>query len=244
MFVFRPFPVMTLASVAALAILVTLGTWQLERRAEKHAFLDAIAAKAKSEPVPLEQALASPDPRFVRVQIELPAHCEGQAIVNGFEVDNGVTVTGGNLIVPAKRPDGSWIMVARGFVPGDVMREWGGRIEGAPCPSRVLGVAVLTEANTGGWFTPAPDRAARRWFSYDALDMGRAAGLSPVSPWIARLEPEPEMEEGIYPRPTAYAADVPDNHLTYALTWYGLALTLIGVYLGFHVSAGRLGFAK
>lgn len=241
---FRPFPIMTAASVLALAVLIALGTWQMQRRAEKQEFLAALAAKAKSDPISLEQALALADPRYVRVRIEAPANCAGQALVNGFEIDNGTTVPGGDVLTPVKMANGAWILVARGFVPEEVMKEWGGRIEGAPCPSSVSGVAVLTPSSEGGYFTPKADRAARRWYAYDAADIGKATGVAPISPWIARLEPEPDLEEGIYPRPQAYAADVPDNHLTYALTWFGLALTLIGVYVAFHISAGRLGFSK
>lgn len=241
---FRPLPYLTAASAVALAVLIALGTWQMGRRAEKHEFLAALAEKAKAEPVSLEQALASPDPRYIRVRIEAPANCESQALVNAFQVDNGTTVTGADMVTPVRMANGGWLMVARGFVPDDVMKEWGGRIESAPCPSNVMGVAILTPSVGGGYFTPKADRAARRWFAYDATDMGQALGLTAVSPWVARMEPEPEMEDGIYPRPAAYAADVPDNHLTYALTWYGLALTLIGVYAAFHISAGRLGFSK
>lgn len=239
---FRPLPLMTVASVLALAVLIALGTWQLQRRAEKHAFLAALAEKAKSGPVPLEQALALPEPRYVRVRVEAPTNCEGQALVNGFQIDAGRTVPGGDVVTPVRLPDGTWIYVARGFLPDDVLKEMGGHIENAPCPGQISGVAVLTPSNDGGYFTPKADRAARRWFAYDALDIAKANGLNPVSPWVARLEPEPDLEEGIYPRPQAYAADIPDNHLTYALTWYGLALTLIGVYAAFHIAAGRLGF--
>lgn len=241
---FRPLPFLTVASVAALAVLIALGTWQMARRAEKQEFLALLAEKAKAEPIPIEQALALPDPRFVRVRIEAPANCDAQGLVNGFQVDNGQTVPGGDLLTPVRLSDGAWLMAARGFVPEEVMKEWGGRIESAPCPTSVSGVAVLTPATKGGYFTPKADRAARRWYAYDAADIALANGLAPVVPWIARLEPEPELEEGVYPRPQAYAADIPDNHLTYAMTWYGLALTLIGVYVAFHVSAGRLGFSK
>jgi surfeit locus 1 family protein len=241
---FRPFPVMTAASLAALCVLIALGTWQMSRRAEKQAFLSALAERAQAAPVSVETGLAMPDPRYVRVRIEAPALCEGQAMVNTFVVDNGRTVPGADLLTPVRLPDGRTLMVARGFVPEDVTKEWGGKIESAPCPSNVAGDAVLTPASQGGYFTPKPDRAAKRWFSYDAGDMGKAAGLAQVAPWVARLEPEADMEEGVYPRPMAYAADVPDNHLTYAMTWYGLALTLIGVYAAVHVSAGRLGWRK
>lgn len=244
MLFFRPLPYLTAASVVALAVLIALGTWQLNRRAEKHVFLAAIAAKANAEPVALEQALAQSDPRFVRVRIEAPANCAAQVLVNGFQVDNGQTVPGGDVLTPVQMADGAWILVARGFLPDTVLKELGGHIENAPCPTRVQGVAVLTPANAGGAFTPNADRVSRRWFAYDAADIGKANGLNPILPWVARLEPEADLEPDIWPRPQGYATDIPDNHLTYALTWYGLALTLIGVYLAFHISAGRLGFSK
>ncbi len=35
-----------------------------------------------------------------------------------------------------------------------------------------------------------------------------------------------------------------NSHLGYAITWYGIACALIGVYLAFHHQAGRLRFGR
>ena len=48
---------------------------------------------------------------------------------------------------------------------------------------------------------------------------------------------------GGLPRFAGYRVDIPNNHLQYALTWFGLALTLVGVYLVYHVKNGRLSFS-
>lgn len=242
--IFRPYPIMTAAAVLGLAVLIALGTWQLGRRAEKQAFLAAVAAKSALPPVPLEEALAHPDPRYVRVRIDAPANCEAQVLVNAFQVWSGKTIGGGKLVTPVKMTNGSWLMVDRGFLPEDVLAERGGRIESVSCTFSVEGVAVLTPSSPGGWFTPSADRGGRRWFAFDAEDIGRANGLAPVAPWFARLLPPEDPEPDSWPSPEVYAADIRDNHLTYAMTWFGLALTLIGVYVAFHISAGRLGFSK
>lgn len=236
--VFRPLPGLTFAALVALGVLIALGAWQLERRSEKHAFLAAVEARRAAAPSSLEAALALEDPSFVRVQIELPTNCAAQALVQRFQILEGRTVTGADLLTAARMPDGRAVLVARGFVPDAEQAAWGGRAEGAPCPAAISGVAVITPGAAPGMFTGAPDPANRRWYAYDAKGIGAYFNLALAAPVVLRLEPRPD-DKG-WPRPLSYAQDIPDNHLIYALTWFGLALTLVGVYAAYHVSLGRL----
>jgi surfeit locus 1 family protein len=235
---FRPLPILSAATCVGLAIAIALGVWQLQRREVKQTFLAAVETRRAADPISLEAALAQADPSFTRVQIELPSNCAAQAFVQRFQILEGRTVTGADLITAARMPDGRAVLVARGFVPDSEQAKWGGQVEGAPCPSAINGVAVVTPGTKPGMFTAEPDVAARRWYAYDANGIATAFNLTLAALVILRLEPGPQ--DGGWPRPLAYAQDIPDNHLIYALTWFGLALTLVGVYAAYHISLGRL----
>jgi len=78
------------------------------------------------------------------------------------------------------------------------------------------------------YFTPADDPARGNWFTRDPQAVAAAKGLGPVAPfYVAQESPVPP---GGLPKPGALRAALPNNHLQYALTWFGLALTLVGVF--------------
>jgi len=88
-----------------------------------------------------------------------------------------------------------------------------------------------------GTFTPAsePARNLFYWPDYPAMlasvpEAGRG-DLSAV-PFFIEADAEPANPGG-FPRGGVTRLSLPDRHLEYALTWYGLALTLIGVFFAF-----------
>jgi surfeit locus 1 family protein len=82
--------------------------------------------------------------------------------------------------------------------------------------------------DTRGWFVPANDLAKDQWFVRDVGEMARARGLSRVAPFWIDLEPT--SQPAGWPRPGQTQLAVPNNHLQYAFTWFGIALTLVGVF--------------
>ncbi|HAH10313.1 MAG TPA: hypothetical protein DCL54_16150 [Alphaproteobacteria bacterium] len=237
---FRLYPVLTAAALTAMAVLVALGTWQIQRRAAKHAFLDKVAARAAEQPVPLEQVLSSPDPEYRRVQIAMPTDCQRQALVNGFIVEGGRTIPGATVITPGLLPNGDAVLVARGFVPNAILKGQSDWRQSTDCPDQLQGIAVWAPPQSAGTFTPPANLSEPRWYHWDGVGMARHLGLKLKTAAILRMEPESPVRPA-WPRPQAYALNIPNNHLVYALTWYGLALTLFGVYIAFHWSRGRIG---
>jgi surfeit locus 1 family protein len=91
--------------------------------------------------------------------------------------------------------------------------------------------------------TPAPVIADRVWFAVDLAGMARAAGMRSVADYYVATTYVGEDGRPI-PNPFAQAGRgdplPPARHLGYAATWWGLAIVLVGVYLAYHVSVGRL----
>jgi surfeit locus 1 family protein len=93
-----------------------------------------------------------------------------------------------------------------------------------------------------GIFTPAPDAKARLWFVKNVPEIAATLGVAVQAPIIIEADATPNP--GGWPLGGQTVLDFPNNHLQYALTWFGLALALIGVYLLYHRSRGRLSFGR
>ena len=89
-----------------------------------------------------------------------------------------------------------------------------------------------------GWFSAADDPAGRHFYTLDPAAMGAALGLRQVAPFVlVALGPE----TGALPDPAHHLPQPPNNHLNYALTWYGLALGLVLVFASWAHSVLRSG---
>ena len=189
-------------------MLVSLGTWQVQRLAWKEAVLADIETRIAAEPVAIP---AAPDPVEDRF---LPVTAEGAYVQGELHVLASVKRVGpGYRIIAPFETDGRRIMVDRGFISTE-----------AKAATRPLGAAVI-EGNLH-WpdeidgFTPEPDVAGNIWFARDVPAMAEALGTEPL---LVVLRNAPTGEG--YPSPLPVdTAGIPNDHLEYALTWFSLAI--------------------
>ena len=224
---FRPSVALTLAWAVATTVLLALGTWQLQRFAWKSELIAKARSAATAAPAPLPAELAEPGAvEFRRVRVS-GAYLPGKAVALGLVTRDGRA--GSRLLVPFRLEDGRTVLVDRGFVPEDRLQE----ALAAPPPEgpRVL-EGVLRTASAGTWATPAPDPRVPRWYAPDTEAIGRHLGLA-LEPFFLVLQ-EREPEAAAFPQPIPVAVDLPNPHLGYALTWFGLA----GVLLAFYILVG------
>ena len=206
--------------------LVGLGTWQVQRRAWK---LDLIArtetrvqAPAVPAPSPAAWDRVGPDDAYRHVTLAGRFLHDRETLVQAV-TDYGA---GSWVLTPLRREDGSLVLVNRGFVPGD-RKDPATRREGQVAEAvRVTGLLRLTEP--GGAFLRANDPAGNRWYSRDVAAIAAARGLSDVAPYFVDADATPNP--GGLPLGGLTVVAFPNNHLVYAVTWYGLALMLGGFF--------------
>jgi surfeit locus 1 family protein len=222
-----------LFTVTAFVVLVSLGTWQLERKAWKEALIRTVTERiaAAPEPLPSREVSMRLDPaeaEFRRVAFSAEFLHDKEALVytTGSALRADVSGPGYWVFTPARLPDGSLLVVNRGFVP-EGRQNPGTRGEGQ-VPGRVDIVGALRWPETPGWFAPKGDVAHNLWFARDHLAIAAAKNWSPVAPFYVEQEAPPAP--GGLPRVGKIEPKLPDNHLQYAITWYGLALVLAGVF--------------
>jgi surfeit locus 1 family protein len=224
-----------LATLVALTILLGLGTWQLQRREWKENLIAQVESRAHGEPGAIVPEAdwprweASRD-EFRRVRVTGTFLHEHETPVHGLSPgQRGSPVQGFYLMTPLRLPSGALVMVNRGFVPSD-LRDPSTRPESQPKGEvTVIGLVRAPESRT--WFTPDDVPAANRWFTRDPAAIAAAGGLGPVAPFYVEADATPNP--GGWPRGGQTRLDLPNNHLQYALTWYGLAVTLVAVFGSF-----------
>jgi surfeit locus 1 family protein len=99
----------------------------------------------------------------------------------------------------------------------------------------ITGIARYRGADGAGWFTPSNQPEARMWYSYDLPALEQALGL-PLLPVVVEADERPNP--GGLPIGGLSQIVLANNHLQYAVTWYGLALTLVAVYVAFSLQRG------
>lgn len=198
--------------VLGLASFVGLGVWQLQRLEWKQGVLAEIEAQIAGEAVPLP---AEPDPEADRYQpVEISgAMGEGELHVLVSSRDYGA---GFRIIAPFTTGDGRRIMVDRGFVLNeakDAARTTGEmRLEGN-----------LHWPDERDSYTPEDDPEGNWWYARDVEKMARALGTDPVLV-IARTRTDPQVR----PMPVT-TEGIPNDHLEYAMTWFLMAVTWVGM---------------
>ncbi len=224
-------------TLAGLAILIGLGNWQMHRLAWKEGLIAAIAERAHAEPVPLAAAeRRGGDVEYLRVKARGTLLNDKELDFYAFDEQAG---PGWHILTPLWIADGSVVFVNRGFVP-DELKDAAKRRDGGPAGEvEIIGLARKPEA--AGAFTPANDAGKNIWYWRDLPAMA-AAAFGPETPRVvpfvvdAELDPRPP---GGWPKGGVTRLELPNRHLEYALTWYGLAAALLGVFAVFAAARWR-----
>lgn len=219
-------------SAFVLAVLLGLGTWQLQRLHWKNGLIAQIEARVHASPVPLTDALAGlgrgDDLEYTRVAVT-------GRWVPGIERYLWAPASSGpgwHVYAPLKTAAGLVVLVNRGFVP-DARRDPATRPEPAEAGEvSLIGLLRMPEAKH--MFTPDNDVERNIWYSRDISGMAQSMAGSvgaAIAPFAIDAEAGATQSPG--PQGGVTRLELPNSHLQYAVTWYGLAATLVGVYVAF-----------
>lgn len=224
----------TVMTLLALPILIGLGVWQLERLAWKDHLIASIADGLRKTPAPLEQpadawkALA----RLEYVPVSVRGRFRHADERHLFATADGVM--GWHVYTPLETEGGHVVLVNRGFVP-DQLKDPAKRPAGQVADA-VTVTGLLRQPGVRGWFEPEPDRVRNVWYwrDLDALAASLPADVprDRILPFFVDAAAEPANPGG-WPKGGVTRLDIPNRHLEYALTWFGLAATLVAVFAAY-----------
>jgi surfeit locus 1 family protein len=231
---FRPYPGFTIACAILFAILSGLGMWQLERLQWKRALIAQVNSHIAAAPLALDTVLAMRQDEAQYRRVSLTGRFDHGREAYVFTTDQGAAVY--HVLTPFTTSDGKVLMVDRGGVPKeklDPATRAAGNVEG---DVQVTGVWRVPDPP--GTFTPPPDAAKRIWFARDLAAIAAVSHLRLAAPVV--IEADAASNPGGWPRGGQTVVSFRNQHLSYAVTWFALALCLLGVWLAYHISKGRI----
>jgi surfeit locus 1 family protein len=206
---------------------VALGIWQVQRRAWKLDLIARVEAGARAAPVPAPGPARWPGLDVHGSEYRRVA-AAGIFLHDRETLVQAVTVRGAGfwVLTPLRTPQGI-ILINRGFVPPG-RRDPASRATGqAAGPVTVTGLLRATEP--GGGFLRTNDPAGHRWYSRDVPAIAAAQGVGPAAPFFIDADATPNP--GGWPVGGLTVLRFNNNHLVYALTWFGLAGISLAAFL-------------
>ena len=214
-------------AIALCALFVGLGIWQIERRDWKRDLIDRVERRIHAAPVsapgPEQWAGISAADAYRHVQLTGRYRHDRETLVQA------ATALGAGhwVLTPLQTADGSIVLVNRGFVPPQQRNRATRVADEDDGEITVTGLLRVTEP--GGAFLRDNDPAAERWTSRDVGAIANARGLADVAPYFIDRDADPSRAAGNSrgPIPGLTIVTFHNNHLVYAVTWFGLALMVI-----------------
>lgn len=216
----KSWPVLVAAGLG-IAILCTLGSWQIIRMGEKAEALNKLQQHFAEPAISLTEAMAraekGEDVEYLKV--------EAKGIIDAAHTLLKIATRKGmpafEMIRPLTTPDGNFILVDDGLAYDAA----------APATTEVDVTGILRKHDKGrGSFDYDNDPAANVWTWWDLPAMFKAANPpagSKPAPFILQRLPSPD--EKSEPWAIAPQIELANNHLSYAITWFCLAAVLAGM---------------
>ena len=225
------FPIgLTVVTAIALAILLSLGVWQLYRLKWKESLLAHVAQLERSRPVTLDRPLHAlergENVEFTRVSVDCPGLASAP-FLELYDLRDGEA--GARLVSACPVAIGAFrtILVDRGYIP-DTSKARPTVDPNDKTPVRLEG--VLRRPERGNFATPKSGPG--HWYLHDVAGMAKALGASAPAPVF--LFAETRVNPGLAAlTPAPMPVEIPNRHFEYALTWFALAGALAGVYVAF-----------
>ncbi len=231
----RRFVFVSVAVAIAFAILCALGFWQVHRLHWKEALIAAAETRSTLPPVPMPGPSEWPrlDPesyeyRTVSATGTFLHDKEVHAYTVLSEARGPAHGQGYWVLTPLELADGSGtVIVNRGFVPED-RKAPSTRPEGQ-VDGEVTVEGLMRAPQTGSLFLPSDDPVKNVWFTRDPQKIAAAEDLQgPVAPFT--IDQRAPVPPGGLPQPGETRLHFRNAHLGYIITWFGLALALLGIY--------------
>jgi len=227
--VFRLQPGATVAAAIGVLLLIGLGVWQLDRLAWKTGLIAERQAQSQAAAIPLPPSDADAATLNFRHAKATGRFDNGQELFLAARSLNGNP--GYHVVTPFHLDDGRVLLVDRGWIPierKNPAERAEGQIEG---PTGIDGLIRLPR--TQNWLEPDNEPQNGIWFWVDLPAMGAEIGVPPERLVPFFLEAGPAANPGGFPIGGQSRTELPNDHLQYAITWFALALGLVGVWFFF-----------
>ena len=207
-----------------------LGVWQLRRLAWKDGIVARIEARTAAPAQPLPPRATWPglkpdDYEYRRVALTGTFDNAAESYILRASADGPVQ----HVVTPLALADGGMVLVDRGTVP--LERKNPSTRAAGQLTGRVTVTGLMRSPESRNAFTPADDPAKGQFYTRDPASMAAHDHLANAAPFV--VDADATLNPGGFPKGGDTIVDIPNNHFSYALTWFGLALGLLTVFVGY-----------
>ena len=237
---FRPFLWLTIVAFPALLVLVGLGSWQLQRLQWKNDLITSFESRAEAPAIAVPATYAGFDQvEFRRLSLNGVFQHEKEVFLTGRTYEGNA---GFHVVTPFQLDDERIILINRGWVSEDY-RDPAKRTF-SQITGNVAVAGILRRPGVKGYFVPENEPDNGFWFTLVPSQINHHLKLGGEA--IDQFYADAIRTSDVVTLPIAAKTklNLRNAHLSYALTWYGIGLALIGVYVSFHYQAGRLQFGR
>ena len=233
-------PVLTLCALLGLAVLISLGVWQVQRLAWKKSLIAQVEERVETGAtldlgVAMKKWRAGDDLEYTKVSVNGTFQHDKEVHVFGtFEAKPGYYIYTPLLLETPTDFRAPYLYINRGFVP-ERAKEIDTRPEGAiEGVQEIVGLfrAPQTKSAFAKMFEAEDNPETNTWFTRDAQAFATNANIEVLPVFV---DVYPEVSAVLLPQGGTTRLDFNNKHMEYALTWFGLAATLIGVWIAFSV---------
>ena len=234
---FRPLLWPTFFALPALIILLTLGTWQVQRLEWKNQLIHDFETRATADPIELPVGAIAPEMEFRRLSLTGEFDHDREIFLTGRTYEGNA---GFHIVTPFRLTDGRIILINRGWVSEsyrDPAKRGFTLVEGETNIA-----AILRFPGKKGYFVPENEPDNGFWFTLVPAQMVAHLGLGVAAESDIYAAALRTSEKISLPIGAKTETNLRNSHLGYAITWYGIACALFGVYAVFLRPGGRSSF--
>ena len=229
-------------SIIIFAALFSFGTWQVKRLFWKEALIQRYITESQSNPIkdPFKLDLSNIN-EFKSVEVYGSFLHKDEIYITGKTYEGNA---GFHVITPFNMSNNKIILINRGWVSEGYRNPEKRKfslVEG-----QILLKGIIRYPQKKGYFVPENDGKNGFWFTIKPNEINKFINLSSnkVVNNYYYIDALRQGEKLTLPIGVTGKPKLRNQHLSYAVTWYGLALSLLFVYFSYHVSSGRLRFKK
>lgn len=224
--------VILLATLAGVAVTVSMGRWQLSRAEHKQALQRVMDERAGLPPLPQAQLARTGDAAQAQLQRRVVLTGRWLARHTVFLDNRQMDGRPGFFVVtPLELAPGEAVLVQRGWVPRDARERT--RLPAVPTPDGVVSVAGRISGPPSRLFDFGGVEAGAIRQNLDPAAFARETGLK-LRPLSVQQLAAPVPDDGLQRRWPAPALDVGKHH-GYALQWFAMAAVMAGLYVWFQL---------
>lgn len=229
---FNPSWLPSMVTLCLLALLLSLGSWQLGRGTEKQRLLDNFALRSTDLPLQIDLKQRSAEGLQFRLVVGKGRYDTRRQYLLDNRTHGGVA--GYHVLTPLRLSEQAGVLVNRGWVPVGERRDRLPDVEVTDKPIVVQGMVAIPSQNAfllgpAGYEFGAWPRVVQR---VELATMEAQLGYS-LLPYVVQLDPD--EPRGFVRQWQPYVGIGPERHRAYAFQWFSLAVALVIIYVAVNV---------